>query len=420
MVNEGLNSLKNAQERIKTACDALCLEPAVYEILKQPQRTIEISIPVKMDNGSIKVFKGYRAVYNDAIGPAKGGIRFHPEVSLDEVRALSAWMTIKCGVMGLPYGGSKGGIAVDPSTLSQSELERLSRGYIQGLHKYLGEKVDIPAPDVGSNGQIMAWMIDEYNRLTGGSNLGAITGKPIGLGGSEGRTEATGFGISVIAREAVKKIKIEMKNARVAVQGFGNVGSYTVKNLQEQGAIIVAVGGWSPTRGSYALYDKNGLDFADMKAYRDEHRHLIGYPNAKVLYNVFWEIDTDILIPAALENAITAEIAGKINTKLICEAANGPITPEADKILKKRGILVTPDILTNAGGVIGSYFEWVQNQYGYYWEEEKVKRRLEAAMINAFKDIWKLKLEKDTTIREAAYMISVKRIADVMKLRGWY
>ena len=421
MSKESLNPLESAQKQVKAACDALGLEPAVYEILKEPQRMIEVSIPVKMDDGTMKVFKGYRAVHNDAIGPGKGGIRFHPGVNPDEVKALSVWMTFKCGVMGVPYGGGKGGITVDPLTLSKGELERLSRGYIRGLYKYLGEKIDVPAPDVGSNGQVMAWMVDEYNRLTGGSNLGVITGKPVEWGGSKGRNEATGFGVSVIAREAARELGIEMKGAKVAVQGFGNVGSYTVKNVQGQGATIVAVGEWAPSVGTYALYNEDGLDFADMKAYMDEHKNLVGYPKAKqISLDEFWGLDVDILIPAALENAVTVEVAEKINAKLVCEAANGPITPDADKVLERRGIPVTPDILTNAGGVTVSYFEWVQNLYGYYWSEAEVEEKQEIEMVNAFNDVWALKEEYDVTVRQAAYMLSVKKIADVMKLRGWY
>jgi glutamate dehydrogenase len=421
MAKESLNPLESAQKQVKAACDALGLEPAVYEILSEPQRMIEISIPVKMDDGTTKVFKGYRAVHNDAIGPGKGGVRFHPGVNPDEVKALSVWMTFKCGVMGVPYGGGKGGITCDPLTLSKGELERLSRGYVQGLHKYLGEKIDIPAPDVGSNGQVMAWMVDEYNKLNGQSSLGVITGKPVPWGGSEGRNEATGFGVSVITREAAKKVGIEMKGAKVAIQGFGNVGSYTVKNVQRQGATIVAIGEWAPSVGTYALYNEEGLDFADMKAYMDEHKNLVDYPKAKrISLDEFWELDVDILIPAALENAITAEVAEKVNAKLICEAANGPITPDADEILNKRGIPVTPDILTNAGGVTVSYFEWVQNLYGYYWSEAEVEEKQEVEMVNAFNDIWALKEEYDVTVRQAAYMLSVKKVADVMKLRGWY
>ena len=422
MAKENLNPLESAQKQVKAACDALGLEPAVYEILSEPQRMIEVAIPVKMDDGTTKVFKGYRAVHNDAIGPGKGGVRFHPGVNPDEVKALSVWMTFKCGVMGVPYGGGKGGITCDPLSLSQGELERLARGYIQGIHKYLGEKIDIPAPDVGTNGQVMAWMVDEYIKLSGGeASLGVITGKPVPWGGSEGRNEATGFGVSVITREAAKKVGIEMKGAKVAIQGFGNVGSFTVKNVQRQGGKVVALGEWAPSVGTYALYNEDGLDFEDLKAYMDEHKNLVGYPKAKqITLDEFWELDVDILIPAALENAITAEVAEKINAKLVCEAANGPTTPDADEVLNKRGIPLTPDILTNAGGVTVSYFEWVQNLYGYYWSEAEVEEKQEIEMVNAFNDVWALKEEYDVTVRQAAYMLSVKKIADVMKLRGWY
>jgi len=421
MSKENLNPLISAQKQVKAACDALNLDSAVYELLKEPQRAIEISIPVKMDDGTTKIFKGYRSVHNNAIGPGKGGVRFHPGVYLDEVKALSVWMTFKCGVMNVPYGGGKGGIAVDPLSLSEGELERLSRGYVQGLYKYLGEKIDIPAPDVGSNGQVMAWMVDEYCKLTGESSLGVITGKPVEWGGSLGRNEATGFGVSVIAREAARELGIEMKGAKVAIQGFGNVGSYTVKNVQGQGAKIIAIGEWTKEEGTYAIYNEDGLDFDDMKAYMDENGNLVGYPKAeKISLEDFWKLEVDIMIPAALENAITAEVAEKINAKLVCEAANGPITPDGDEVLKRRGIPVTPDILTNAGGVTVSYFEWVQNLYGYYWSEEEVEEKQEVEMVKAFKDVWGLKEEYDVTVREAAYMLSVKKIADVMKLRGWY
>lgn len=421
MAKESLNPLESAQKQIKIACDSLGLDPAVYELLKEPQRVIEVSIPVKMDDGTVKVFKGYRSVHNDAIGPGKGGIRFHPAVNLDEVKALSIWMTFKCCVTGIPYGGAKGGITVDPQTLSKGELERLSRGYVDGLHKYLGEKIDVPAPDVNTNAQIMAWMVDEYVKLTGKNEIGVITGKPVEWGGSRGRNEATGFGVAVITREFAKKYGVELNVAKVAIQGFGNVGSFTVKNVQGQGAKIVALGEWARDVGTYALYNEEGLDFEDLRKYMNEHRTLVNYPNAKMItLDDFWKLDVDILIPAALENAITAEIAEKINARLICEAANGPITPDADEVLNRRGIPVSPDILTNSGGVTVSYFEWVQNLYGYYWTESDVVEKQEIAMMNAFNDIWKIKEEHNVTMRKATYMHSVKKVADVMKLRGWY
>lgn len=422
MAKEVLNPLENSQMQVKNACDALGLDPVVYEILKEPQRIIEVNIPVRMDDGSLKVFKGYRASHNDAVGPAKGGVRFHPGVTADEVKALSIFMTFKGGVLGLPYGGGKGGVICDPLTLSQGELERISRGYIQKLYKYIGEKEDIPAPDAGTNGQIMAWMVDEYIKLTGGTaSLGVITGKPVAWGGSEGRNEATGFGISVITREAAKKYGIDIKKAKVAIQGFGNVGRFTVKNIQRQGAKIVALGEWAPKVGTYALYNEDGLDFEELLAYFNVHKNLVDYPKAKMIsLKEFFALDVDILIPAALENAITKEVAENMKAKLMCEAANGPTTPEADQVLNARGIPVTPDILTNAGGVVVSYFEWVQNLQGYYWDVKEVEEKQEIKMVKAFNDVWALKEQQKCTIREAAYMISVKRVAEVMKLRGWY
>ncbi len=418
--NDNLNPLTSAQKQIKKACQALNLDPAIYEYLKEPKRMVELSIPVKMDDGSLRTFKGYRSLHNDAIGPGKGGIRFHPDVNADEVKALSIWMTFKCGVMGVPYGGGKGGVTVDPCELSQGELEQLSRGYVQGLYKYLGEKIDIPAPDCGTNGQVMAWMVDEYIKLTGENHLGTFTGKPIEWGGSQGRNEATGFGVGVITREAAKKAGIDMTKSTVAVQGFGNVGRYTVKNVARQGAKIIAVSEWGSACGTFGLYNKDGLDFQDMADYMDKNKCLSGYPKGKqITMDEFWALDVDILIPAALENVIQEKEAKAIKAKLISEAANGPITPAADAILKEREITVIPDILANAGGVTVSYFEWVQNRYGYYWSESEVEEKQEVEMVKAFNDIWALKEECRVTVREAAYMISVKKVADVMKLRGW-
>ncbi len=416
MLKENLNPLKTAQEQIKLACDALGLDSDVYELLKEPKRIIEIAIPVKMDNGSIKVFKGYRSLHSDAIGPGKGGVRFHPDVTFDEVKALSIWMTFKCCVTGIPFGGAKGGIAVDPSKLSQGELERLSRGYIQGLYKYLGEKIDIPAPDVNTNGQIMSWMVDEYIKLKGNFELGVITGKPTIWGGSKGRDEATGAGVSIIAKEAAKKLGLDIKNTSVAIQGFGNVGSFTAKHMQNKGAKIVSIG-----LRNHAIYNEEGLDYEDMKNFLKTNKSLGEYPKAtKISLDEFWSLNVDILIPAAIENAITSKVAKKINAKLICEAANGPITSDADNILNEKKVLVTPDILTNAGGVTVSYFEWVQNLYNFYWDIEEIVRKEETAMINAFNHIWDIVENYDVSFRKAAYMSSIKKLADVMKLRGWY
>lgn len=406
-----------AQAQVKNACDKLGMEPNVYELLKEPQRVIEVNIPVKMDDGSIKIFKGFRSQHNDAVGPTKGGIRFHPNVSLEEVKALSIWMTFKCSVTGIPYGGGKGGIIVDPSELSKGELERLSRGYIDGIYKLIGEKVDVPAPDVNTNGQIMAWMVDEYNKLTGTSAIGTLTGKPVDFGGSKGRNEATGYGVAVTVREACKKMGIS--EPKVAVQGFGNVGAFTVKNIQKLGGKVVAMCEYDKEHGPYAIYDENGLDFQAMWDYKQEHKTLFGFAK-EIAIDDFWGADVDVVVPAALEKAIDVHQAELIKAKLVCEAANGPTTPAADEVLNKKGIVLTPDILTNAGGVTVSYFEWVQNLYGYYWGEKEVEEKEDIAMVDAFEALWKIKEEYNVTMREAAYMHSVKKVATAMKLRGWY
>ena len=421
MSKETLNPLANAQAQVKKACDALGTDPAVYELLKEPQRMIEISIPVKMDNGSIKVFKGYRSAHNDAVGPYKGGIRFHQNVNSDEVKALSIWMSIKCQVTGIPYGGGKGGITVDPSELSQRELEQLSRGWVRGLYKYLGEKVDVPAPDVNTNGQIMAWMQDEYNKLTGEQTIGVFTGKPLTYGGSKGRNEATGFGVAVVMREACKALGMDLKKSTVAVQGFGNVGKFTVKNIIKLGGKVVAVAEFDKKEGTYATYKETGFTFEELDAAKAKDGSLLNVPGAKkISLDDFWALNVDVISPCAMENAIKEHEANLIKAKLICEGANGPITLEADEVLYKKGILVTPDILTNAGGVTVSYFEWVQNLYGYYWTEKEVEEKEERAMIDAFKPIWDLKQEKNVSFRQATYMRSIKRIDEAMKVRGWY
>ncbi len=412
---DNLNPFLNAQKQVKTACDKLGLDPKVYEILKQPMKVLEVAIPVKMDDGSIRVFTGYRAQHNDAVGPTKGGIRFHQNVTRDEVCALSIWMTFKCSVTGIPYGGGKGGVIVDPSTLSQGELERLSRGYIQAIYKLIGAQVDVPAPDVNTNGQIMAWMVDEYNKLVGRSDLGVITGKPVEFGGSLGRTAAAGFGVAVVAREAAKKLGIDFKGASIAVQGLGNVGSHTALNLQKLGGKIVAVCEWN---GS--IYDENGLDINALVAYMKQNKKIVGFPGSKEITKAeFFALPVDILVPAALENQITAEVAETIKAKLVCEAANGPTTPDGDEVINKKGLLLTPDILTNAGGVTVSYFEWVQNLYGYYWTEKEVEEKEERAMVEAFNSIYAIKEEYNVSMREAAYMFSIKKVAAAMKVRGW-
>lgn len=423
MMSKPNNSLLNVQSQIDSACNILDLNESACQFLQEPQRVIEISIPVKMDNGKTRVFKGYRVVHNNAIGPGKGGIRFHPNLNVDELKALSIWMTLKCCIVGLPYGGAKGGIIVDPKNLSKSELERLSRGYIRGLYKYLGEKIDIPAPDVGTDNQIMAWMLDEFIKLSGEHILGMITGKPISFGGTKGRSDATGFGVAIVVREVLKKHNIDIKDATIAIQGFGEVGSSTVKYLQEFGAKIVAIAHHNKQYGPYAIYDEAGLSFSDLYNYyyNKNHRNFLNYPQGAIIdSDEFWKLNVDVIIPAALANAITEDIANNVNCKIICEAANGPTTWNADEILKKRDISLVPDILANSGGVTVSYFEWVQNLYGYHWEDKDIKYKLESIMIKAFDNIWNFKNIYKTNLRKAAYLYSIKKVSEVMKLRGWY
>ena len=417
MADEILNPLIAAQQRVKVACDKLGMPADVYEILKNPQRMIEVSIPVKMDDGSIRVFTGFRAQHNTAVGPSKGGVRFHQNVTRDEVAALSIWMTFKCSVTGIPYGGGKGGIIVNPKELSAGELERLCRGYVDAIYPILGEKRDVPAPDVNTNGQIMAWMIDEYIKLSGESSFGTFTGKPVELAGSKGRNAATGLGISIIMDEALKKCGKQLSGARVAIQGFGNVGSFTAKCAHDMGARVIAIAEWNTT-----LYNENGLDIdALMKFKSDNQGSIKGFAGAtEISTEEFWGLDVDVLTPCAMENTINKETAPLIKTKLVVEGANGPTTLEGEEILMKNGVTVVPDILANAGGVTVSYFEWVQNRYGYYWGEEEVEQKEKIAMKDAFDAIYKIKEEYNVSMREAAYMHSIKRVANAMKLRGWY
>lgn len=418
---ENLNPIENARLQLKSACELGDIDKKVYEILKNPQRVIEISIPVKMDDGSIKVFTGYRSCHSTAIGPSKGGVRFHPNVTMDEVKALSMWMSFKCGVMNLPYGGGKGGIKVDPSELSERELEELSRGYIRGIYKYLGDDIDIPAPDVNTNGKVMGWMLDEYIKLTGHHRPGVFTGKPIVLGGSKGRTEATGLGVTYITRNICHKIGLKLSETSVILQGFGNVGSYTFKFLEDMGFKVIALLEWNKEIGEYALYNKSGISYEKLSKFKEKHDNLIDFEGAnKISSEEFWSLKADILIPAALENSINEEIAEKLDVKVIVEGANGPVTSSADKVLNDRGITIVPDILANSGGVTVSYYEWVQNQYGYYWSQEEVFSRLEPSMNEAFENIWKIKEEKNLTFRQATYVYSLIRISEAMKYRGWF
>lgn len=416
MAMETLNPFEIAQKQLKSACDKLNADPAVYEILKNPMRVVEVSFPVKMDDGSIKTFTGYRSQHNNAVGPFKGGIRFHQGVTRDEVKALSTWMTFKCSVAGIPYGGGKGGIAIDPRDYSIFELERISRGFIKAIASVIGEKVDIPAPDVNTNGQIMSWMVDEYEGIVGHSAKGVLTGKPLEFGGSLARTEATGYGVNLTARKALEKLGKDIKGATYAVQGFGNVGYYTGYYAHKDGAKIVAI---STVDG--AIYNENGLDmdaiFEDIKNGVDFLKKNYG---KEILNSELLELNVDVLAPCALENQITSENADRIKAKVVAEGANGPTTPEADEILNRKGIVVVPDILANSGGVVVSYFEWVQNLQGYYWSFDEVQQKENTVLSNAFEDVWAISKEFNVNLRNAAYMSSIRRIEKAMKLRGWY
>lgn len=416
MQEKTLNPFEIAKQQLKKACDMLGIDPVVYEILSKHQKVVEVSIPVKMDDGSVRVFTGFRAQHNNAVGPTKGGLRFHPNVNADEVKALSVWMTFKCSVVGIPYGGGKGGIAVNPKELSKEELERLSRGFIAAIYDEIGPNKDIPAPDVNTNSQIMGWMLDEYNKISRKDNPGVITGKPLSVGGSKGRVVATGLGAAITVRELAKKIGLELNGAKVAVQGFGNVGSYTALILQKYGAKIVAI-----SNSRLCIYSDNGIDVEKLMEYREKTGNIAGFADTKELPKEdIFTLDVDILVPAALENVITSQNADKIKAKIVAEGANGPTTPEADEILDKKGVWVIPDILANAGGVTVSYFEWVQNLYGFYWTEEEVLKREEQLMVDAFNNVYDISQKYNVNMRTAAYMLSIKRVAEAMKAKGLY
>lgn len=414
---ETLNPFEIARKQVKTACDRLNADPAVYEILKSPQRVLEVTFPVKLDNGTVKTFTGYRSQHNNAVGPYKGGVRFHPNVNLDEVKALSIWMTIKCCVAGIPYGGGKGGITLDPRDYSEAELERISRAYSEAISPLIGEKIDIPAPDVNTNGKIMSWMVDAYENVVKKSAPGVFTGKPVEFGGSLARTEATGYGVNFAAVQALEKLGKDVKGTTYAIQGFGNVGYHTGYYAHQSGAKVVAV-----STVDVAIYNENGLDMeALFKEFQEKGfiTNEAGYgkeiSNAELL-----ALDVDVLAPCALENQLTSENAGKVRAKIVVEGANGPTTPEADAILRQNGVLVVPDILANCGGVVVSYFEWVQNLQGYYWEFDEVQEKETVVLRRAFRDIWNLAQEYDVDLRTASYMMSIRRVEKAMKLRGWY
>ncbi|MCM3408637.1 Glu/Leu/Phe/Val family dehydrogenase [Metabacillus litoralis] len=412
--NEVLNLFSSTQVVIKEALNHLGYPEEMYELLKEPLRMLTVRIPVKMDNGSTKIFTGYRAQHNDAVGPTKGGIRFHPHVDEDEVKALSMWMSLKCGIVSLPYGGGKGGIVCDPRNMSQTELERLSRGYVRAISQIVGPTKDIPAPDVYTNSQIMAWMVDEYSRLREYDSPGFITGKPLVLGGSHGREKATALGVTICIEEAAKRKGIELKGAKVVIQGFGNAGSFLAKMMNDAGAIVIGI---SDAYG--ALYDQNGLDIEYLLDRRDSFGTVTTLFNETISNEDLLKLECDILVPAAISNQITVENANDINAQIIVEAANGPTTWEATKILSDKGILLVPDVLASAGGVTVSYFEWVQNNQGYYWSEEEVLQKLNKVLTESFNQVYELAESRNVNMRLAAYMVGVRMMAEASRYRGW-
>lgn len=411
-----MNLFEMAQIPLNKAIEVMKLDPNAAAIIACPERTLEVSIPVKMDDGTTKVFTGYRSQHSTIMGPAKGGIRYHQSVNMDEVKTLAFWMTCKCAVANLPYGGGKGGIIVDPSKLSQAELERLTRGYIDRIAPIIGEKMDIPAPDMNTNAQIMGWMMDEYSKLKGQYEPGFITGKPICIGGSLGRTAATGRGVMVAAGEAIKAMDIKPEEATCAVQGFGNVGSWTAKLIHDLGVKIVAL---SDVYG--AIMNEDGLDPYEVEKHVQATGSVVNFPGSKAISNAdLLAMEVTVLAPCAMELQITKDNAADVKAKIIVEGANGPTTPEADEILDKKGILVVPDILANGGGVTVSYFEWVQCLYRYFWTEEEVIDKQTQLMIGAFKQVYDTSKKYEVNMRTAAYIVALNRLDEAMKFRGAY
>jgi glutamate dehydrogenase (NAD(P)+) len=412
-----LNPFKIAQAQLDEAAEKLGLDEATHELLRWPQREYVVTIPVKMDNGTTKIFHGYRVQYNSSRGPTKGGLRWHPDETIDTVRALGAWMTWKTAVVDIPLGGGKGGVTCNPKELSKNEQERLARGYIRALGDIFGVHKDVPAPDVYTTPQIMAWMMDEFENIVRESQPGMITGKPLPIGGSEGRHDATARGGVFTVREAGKLLKIDPAKATYAIQGFGNAGQYAATLHKEilKGGKLVAV---SDSRGG--VYKATGINPEKIVQYKLDTGSVIGFPGTKPISNEdLLVLDVDILYPSALENVITEHNAKNIKAKISCELANGPTTPEADKILYKKGVHVIPDFLANAGGVTVSYFEQVQNTYNYYWTLEEVYRQLDAKMTKAYHEVYEMHKELKVHMRLAAYLVAVKRVADACKLRGW-
>ncbi|MEO8450214.1 MAG: Glu/Leu/Phe/Val dehydrogenase [Gemmatimonadota bacterium] len=413
----GENPFESMMARFDIAAQKLSLEPNIHRVLRHPEKQLIVGCPIMRDNGQVEVFTGYRVHYNTARGPAKGGIRYDMNVTLDEVKALAAWMTWKCAVVNLPFGGSKGGIICDPSTMSMPELERLTRRYTSAIIEMLGPDSDVPAPDVNTNERMMAWIMDTYSMHKRHTVTAVVTGKPIEMGGSLGRREATGRGCMIVTREALKKLNMPLGGTRVAVQGFGNVGSISAALMAELGLTVIAV---SDKDGG--LYNPKGLKLQELLAHSAARRPLKEYKgDAERITNAeLLTLETDVLVPAAMENVITDDNAAQIKARIICEGANGPTTASADQILQDKGILVIPDILANAGGVTVSYFEWVQDRGGYFWDEETVNQRLEKIMVQSFNEVVGMADKHAVSTRIAAYMVAVDRVAKVHRLRGMY
>jgi glutamate dehydrogenase (NAD(P)+) len=410
------NPFEAMMSRFDRAAQLLDLEPGLYKVLRHPEKQIIVSVPVTMDNGDVEVYTGYRVLYNTSRGPAKGGIRFDLNVTLEEVKALAAWMTWKCAVVNLPFGGAKGGVVCDPLRMSVGELERLTRRYTAGIIATLGPDSDVPAPDVNTNERVMAWIMDTYSMHVRHTVTAVVTGKPVEMGGSLGRREATGRGCMIVTKEALGHLGMPVNGATVAVQGFGNVGSVAAQLLAREGCKIIAI---SDRHG--AFYNRKGIDTAAAAAHLRQHRSLEGFSGGDPISNDdLLTVDVDVLVPAALENVITSRNAGKIRAKIICEGANGPTTAGADSVLDEKGVFVIPDILANAGGVTVSYFEWVQDRGGYFWSEDVVNQRLTDIMVKSFHEVLQLSRQHKVNMRTAAYMVSINRVATVHRLRGIY
>lgn len=427
MAEKGYNAFKMAQQEFDRIAEMLNLDEAARELLRYPIREYHVAIPVRMDDGKVKIFRGFRIHHNDARGPCKGGVRFHPQETADTVRALAMWMTWKCAVVDLPLGGGKGGVICNPHDLSEREQERLCRGWIRQLAHDIGPFRDVPAPDVMTSAQHMLWMMDEFSTIHGGYYPGVITGKPVGLGGSLGRTEATGYGLIYVLREACKELGIDIKKSKASIEGFGNVAQYAAELFIEYGGKVVSVSCWDQKDScAYSFYKKEGINLNDLRRITDR----FGTIDKKKAENLGYDVlpgnewlkhEVDILIPAALENSITKESVKDIkdSVKIVLCGANGPVTPEAAEVLSKRNITVIPDFLANAGGVVCSYFEQVQNNQNYYWTREEVLGKLDNRMTESFYNAWELSKRKNVTLKDAAYMIAIQRVADACKMRGW-